>query len=271
VHDATFFSHPQTHGGVKRCFFRSWTRRAWKRADVVVTPTASTGSEVSRYAGSPHARLEIAYLGVDLTRFHQPTSAELVSFRQDRLDDSDRPWFAFLGTIEPRKNLVPLLDAYSALRAELGEQTPDLLISGNRGWDSDAVARLNSLPANSGVRELGYLPIASLPALLGGAIAVIYPSVGEGFGLPVLEAMATGAAIITTNRLAIPEVGADAVCYATPDESGLLRAMRMLLNDDEENARLRTLALARATLFTWHSTAAHHVTAYNAAGRIHHP
>jgi glycosyltransferase involved in cell wall biosynthesis len=267
VHDATFFSLPATHERVKRRFFRTWIRRAWGAADVVVTPSLSTAEEVSRYVGPPKAQLEVAYLGVDLAAFREPSHSEIDSFLSEWLPGVRRPWFAFLGTIEPRKNVVALLDAYADLRAEFGNAAPDLLISGDRGWDVKAIARLNSLPANSGVHELGYLPIASLPALLGGAVAVIYPSVGEGFGLPVLEAMATGAAIVTTDRLAIPEVGGDAVYYAQPDRSGLLDAMRLLMQDRVENARLRSLALTRSTLFTWHSTAAHHVAAYETAAR----
>jgi glycosyltransferase involved in cell wall biosynthesis len=267
VHDATFFSHPRTHERVKRRFFRGWIRRAWRAADVVITPSVSTATEVSRYVGVPRAQLEVAYLGVDSTRFHPPSGDELATFGGSWLSNPRSSWFAFLGTIEPRKNLVPLLDAYAALRSELGSNSPDLLISGSRGWDANAVARLTSLPADSGVHELGYLPMSGLSALLGGAVAVLYPSIGEGFGLPVLEAMATGAAVITTDRLAIPEVGGDAVYYAKPTKSGLLDAMRQLLQDKSENARLRELAVTRATLFTWHATALHHVDAYNLAGK----
>jgi glycosyltransferase involved in cell wall biosynthesis len=158
--------------------------------------------------------------------------------------------------------VVALLDAYQAVREEFGDHAPELLISGGRGWDGRAAARLNSLPADSGVHELGYLPMTSLSALLGGAVAVAYPSIAEGFGLPVLEAMAAGAAVITTDRLAIPEVGGEAVLYAEPTPSALQSAMRLLLVDETENSRLRALAVTRASLFTWHATALRHVAAY---------
>jgi glycosyltransferase involved in cell wall biosynthesis len=262
VHDATFFSHPDAHEFIKRWFFRSWTRRAWKAADVVITPSAATGDEVARFLGSPIAALEVAHLGVDLTRFHPPSADELQALRSRLNLPPDSQWFAFLGTIEPRKNVVALLDAYQAVREEFGDHAPELLISGGRGWDGRAAARLNSLPADSGVHELGYLPMTSLSALLGGAVAVAYPSIAEGFGLPVLEAMAAGAAVITTDRLAIPEVGGEAVLYAEPTPSALQSAMRLLLVDETENSRLRALAVTRASLFTWHATALRHVAAY---------
>jgi glycosyltransferase involved in cell wall biosynthesis len=267
VHDATFFSDPAAHTPLKRLFFRRWTRAAWRRADVVITPSAATSSEVERYIGAPKARVEVAHLGVDSARFHEPSAEQLQEFRNGLGLPSGQCWFAFLGTIEPRKNVVMLLDAYRDLRDELGADAPVLLISGGRGWDAEAVARLRTLPADSGVRELGYLPMKDLPALLGGAVAVIYPSVGEGFGLPVLEAMASGAAVITTDRLAIPEVGGDAVLYTAVTAAAIAQSMRDLYTDKVQNDRLRHLALVRASLFTWHATAAHHVAAYERAAQ----
>jgi glycosyltransferase involved in cell wall biosynthesis len=271
IHDATFFSEPATHELVKRLFFRMWTRLAWRRVDVVITPSVATGTEVTRFLGAPRASLQVAHLGVDSARFYQPSSDQLDRFRKTIGIDHAKPWFAFLGTIEPRKNIGLLLDAYRDLRTELGTATPDLLISGGRGWDASAVARLDNLPQNSGVRELGYLPMNELPALLGGAVAVIYPSVGEGFGLPVLEAMASGAAVVTTDRLAIPEVGGDAVSYVSITAAAIRDAMRELFVDRAENERLRGLAMIRASLFTWHATAAHHVTAYALASGVASP
>jgi glycosyltransferase involved in cell wall biosynthesis len=265
VHDATFFSHPETHRPLKRWFFRMWTKRSWRVADVVITPSIATGDEVTRFIGKPKGVLEVAYLGVDLSRFHPPTADEVESFRAATASLKSRRWFAFLGTIEPRKNVLALLEGYRLLREEFAEETPDLLISGGRGWDTHAVARLNALPSNSGVRELGYVPATSLAELLGGAVAVVYPSVGEGFGLPVLEAMASGAAVITTRRLAIPEVGGDAVLYIEPNAEEIRDALRELLTNPDENERLRALATLRASLFTWHATAKHHVTAYEIA------
>lgn len=265
LHDATFFSHPETHEGVKRYFFRSWIRRSWRDSDVVVTPSAASASELTRFLGAPRAKLEVAYLGVDLNRFHPPTHDEVRTFRSGLVPRLGRSWFAFLGTIEPRKNVVALLEGYQQLRNELGESTPELVVSGGRGWDRAALARLDSLGSDSGVRFLGYLPMARLSALLGGAIAVVYPSVGEGFGLPVLEAMASGAAVITTKRLAIPEVGGDAVVYVEPTAADIRDALRDAIQDPSAGEQLKARAVRRASLFTWHATAARHLAAYQAA------
>jgi glycosyltransferase involved in cell wall biosynthesis len=107
--------------------------------------------------------------------------------------------------------------------------------------------------------------MADLPALLGGAAVVVYPSLGEGFGLPVLEAMACGATVLTTRRLALPEVGGDAVAYTEPDDASIAVALRELLTDDAARALLGKAAQERATLFTWDRCARLHVEAYRAA------
>ena len=267
VHDATFFSDPSAHRPLKRFFFRAWVRAAWRTADVVVTPSSATAGEVERFVGAPCALIEVALLGVNSDRFHRPSIGELAAFRERVGLPDDATWFAFLGTIEPRKNLSALLDAYATLRADLGDTAPRLLVSGGRGWDKAGLAKLDALGPDSGVQALGYLPMAQLPALLGGSVAVMYPSLGEGFGLPVLEAMASGAAVITSNRLAIPEVGGNAVAYTEVDAASIAQAMRDLHLDPAEQQRLQELAVARSAIFTWQATAVAHVQAYRAAMR----
>ncbi len=267
LHDATFFSSPGVHSPLKRLFFRAWSRRAWRRADVVITPSAASASELERFLGVPGGVVAVAHLGVDVHRFHPPTARAGADFRAAvGLSPSDR-WFAFLGTIEPRKNLIALLDAHEGLRDELGAETPLLLISGNRGWDAAAHARLAALPPESGVVELGYLPIDQLTALLGDAVAVVYPTLGEGFGLPVLESMACGAPVVTTNRLAIPEVGGDAVVYVEPTAGSIRSAMLALATDSGLRDDYARRGLARAATFSWAATARAHIDSYRAAAR----
>src|SRR3712207_3932145 len=122
-----------------------------------------------------------------------------------------------------------------------------------------------SVPDHLTVLRPGYLPLGDLPALLGGATVVAYPSLGEGFGLPVLEAMACGATVLTTDRLALPEVGGDAVAYCGTDDESIGAVLRRLLDDDGERQRLAALTLARAGEFTWDRAADVHLEAYRAA------
>jgi glycosyltransferase involved in cell wall biosynthesis len=265
VHDATFFSLPEAHGRVKRTFFSAWIRIAMRRRIDCVVPSDATGREVRRYVPRGRARLHVAHHGVDRLRFHPPTEAERREARAAAGLPAGARWVAFLGTIEPRKNVRNLILAHRELRARAGSGAPELVIAGARGWDAAAAAELDRSGPADGVHEAGYLPLEVLSGFLGGAEAVVYPSDAEGFGLPVLEAMAAGACVITAPKLAIPEVGGDAVQYAETDPASLRRAMETVLGDDALRDRLRAAAVERAAGFTWRRTAEAHVRAYGAA------
>ncbi|WP_261647136.1 glycosyltransferase family 1 protein [Curtobacterium sp. C2H10] len=270
LHDATFFSNPEWHSRLKRTFFTWWSRRSLRTRPVVIVPSAATATEAARVVSGIRADVRVAPLGVDRTVFHEPSTAEVEDARIAATLPDDASWIAFLGTIEPRKNVTALLDAYAAVRdarAVTGSDTPWLVLSGARGWDEAAIARLDALQDADHVIEAGYLPLEDLSGFLGGAEFVVYPSLGEGFGLPVVEAMATGACVLTTRRLSLPEVGGDAAVYTEPDTSALGAAMASLLDDPALVASHRAAALRRASSFTWEATAAVHVDAYAAVAR----
>lgn len=267
VHDATFFTDPRAHSRVKGLFFRGWLRLA-SRAEVrLIAPSRATADEVVRYAGTPRRPITVAHHGVDRSVFHPPAPAELAAFRA-RHGLGEARWIAFLGTIEPRKQLTELLAAHRELR-DADPAAPLLLIAGARGWDAPALTLLDAAvrdPA-AGVRELGYLPLEELRALLGGADAVCYPSIAEGFGLPVLEALASGAAVVTTRRAALPEVGGEAVLYVEPQAAAIADGLRALLGDGQLRARLREAGIERAASFTWARCAERHLRVYREAVR----
>ncbi|WP_188942287.1 glycosyltransferase family 4 protein [Nakamurella endophytica] len=263
LHDATFFTDPALHGGLKQRFFRTWTRVALHRAAVAVVPSAATVAELERCAGADPQRLAVAHHGVDLSRFHVPDAAGRAAVA-DRLGLGDRRWIAFLGTLEPRKNVPELVRGY--VRACAGtDDPPALVLAGAAGWDEAIDAAVAAVPAELAVLRPGHLPAGLLPGLLGGAELVAYPSLGEGFGLPVLEAMACGAAVLTTRRLALPEVGGDAVRYVEVDAGSIADGIAALLASPGERARLGDAARARAAGFTWEATARVHRDAYRRA------
>lgn len=270
LHDATFFSNPEWHSRLKRTFFTWWSRRSLRSRPVVIVPSAATSTEAARVVSGIRADVRVAPLGVDRTRFHEPSTAEVEDARIAAGLPDDAAWIAFLGTIEPRKNVTALLDAYAAVRGArdaTGSATPWLVLSGARGWDDAAIERLDALQDTDHVVEAGYLPLEDLSGFLGGADFVVYPSLGEGFGLPVVEAMATGACVLTTRRLSLPEVGGDAAVYTEPDPAAIASAIAALLDDPALVATHRAAALRRADVFTWDATAAVHVTAYRDADR----
>ena len=142
---------------------------------------------------------------------------------------------------------------------------PALVLAGGAGWDDRVDAAVAAVPAHLTVIRPGYLPLADLPGLLGGAEVVAYPSLGEGFGLPVLEAMACQATVLTTERLALPEVGGDAVAYCDVEDDDIAAALRRLLGDPAERRRLADRAVARAAEFTWERAAQVHLEVFRAA------
>jgi glycosyltransferase involved in cell wall biosynthesis len=268
LHDATFFSDPGAHSRLKVAFFRTWTRLARRRAAGTIAPSAATVAELDRLAGRAARPTAVAHLGVDQAVFHVPDADEVAAFRTAHRIAPDEEWIAFLGTVEPRKRVPALIAAHRALRAADPTATPTLLVAGGLGWDTAAAQELEAAGDRPGepLRHLGYLPIDELRAFLGGSRVVVYPSTAEGYGLPVLAAMASGGDVLTTRRLAIPEVGGDAVTYTEPEADAIRASLETLLASGPaaEAARVvrRDRATARAARFTWAACARAHLGVY---------
>jgi glycosyltransferase involved in cell wall biosynthesis len=258
LHDATFFSDPARHTPLKARFFRSATRTAVRRAAVCIAPSQATRDEVVRLVHADPSRIDVVPHGVDGQVFAVPTEEE-----KERVAQSlgERPYVAFLGTLEPRKNVPGLVRGWVRACADRPDP-PALVIAGGQGWDRALDEALRAVPAHLRVVRAGYLPLADLAGFLGGAVVVAYPSHGEGFGLPVLEAMACGAPVLTTRRLSLPEVGGDAVAYTEPDPASIAAALTALLDDPAQRAALGIAAVRRARAFTWEASAQAHLASY---------
>lgn len=265
VHDATFFTQPQTHTRVKGPFFRAATRRALRRSARCIVPSAATRDELVRHVGADPDRMHVAYLGVDSATFRTTTAAEQRVVRE-HLGLGDRPYLAFLSTLQPRKNVPNLIRGWVGAVADR-EDPPVLVLAGGKGWDDTIDDAVAAVPSHLQVLRPGYLPAEYLPGFLGGATVVVYPTLGEGFGLPVVEGMACGAPVLTTRRLSIPEVGGDAVAYCEPDPRSIADSLRSLLDDEARRRHLAQAGPARAARFTWAASAEIHLAAYQAAVR----
>lgn len=261
LHDATFFTHPELHEGIKAGFFAWWTRRAVRFADALITPSVATRDELVSLLCADSSRFHVILHGVNTDRFHPPSHHEIVAMRE-HLGIGDVPYIAFLGTLEPRKNLPALVRAYAKVAPGYAKP-PKLILAGMAGWEDHLDEAIAEIAPPLEVVRPGYLPDDLLAPFLGDAAVVAYPSLGEGFGLPLAEAMACGAMVMTTRELSLPEVGGDAPIYAiSPADHDLADALAEILDHPEWRQERGRRGIERAGSLTWFGSAAEHLAVY---------
>jgi glycosyltransferase involved in cell wall biosynthesis len=252
-----------------RLYLRVGTRYSVRRARRILAISASTGRDVAHVYHISPERIDIACPGVG-SEFYPRSLEDVAAFRKRRgLPES---YLLFLGTLEPRKNVVRVVEAYARFRRIIGtdrrrDQPPRLVLAGGKGWLYDEIfARVEAFGLEREVLFPGYVPQTELPLWYAAATAFVYPSLYEGFGLPVLEAMASGTPTITSNRSSLPEVAGDAALLIDPtDVEALAAAMVRLADDEPLQAALRERGLERAQSFTWAETAQQTAASYRRA------
>ncbi|MFY1636077.1 glycosyltransferase family 4 protein [Solwaraspora sp. WMMB335] len=266
VHDATFFTEPEHYDKSRRTFFRSAIKTSLRRANRVIVPSKASRDELIRLLNADPARIDVAYHGVDPSAFHVPSDEEKARVRA-RLGLVTTGYVAFLGAKEPRKNVPNLIRGWvQAVRHR--PEPPALVIAGGQGHDDDIDRAVADVPAHLRLLRPGYLRYADLPGFLGGALVAAYPSYGEGFGLPILEAMACGTPVLTTPRLSLPEVGGDAVAYTSENPEQIGTDLAALLDDDARRQALAKAGADRAKDFTWTSSAEVHISSWSRAAAL---
>jgi len=263
VHDATFFTEPEHYDKSRRTFFRSAIKTSLRRAARLIVPSKATRDELIRLLDADPTRIDVAYHGVDHQAFHPPSDEEKARVRA-RLGLGRQEYIAFLGAKEPRKNVPNLIRGW-VLATQDRPDPPALVIAGGQGHDDEIDSAVAEVPGHLRVLRPGYLRYADLPGFLGGALLAAYPSYGEGFGLPVLEAMACGTPVLTTPRLSLPEVGGDAVAYTSEAAEQIAIDLAALLDDEPRRLALAKAGFDRAKEFTWESSAEVHLAAWTRA------
>ena len=249
---------PARHRWAVRCLLGGALRRAHR---VIAVSETTRGEILARYQ-LPPARVVVVPEAA-APHFAPPGPAALAATRARY--GLDRPYVLFVGFLEPKKNLGGLLEAVARLRRAGAWGETELVVVGAPGWGPDPARHAHALGLDGAVRFVGSAPDADLPALYGGALAFAFPSLWEGFGLPVLEAMAAGAPIVASNRGALPEVTAGAALLVDPGPGPLAEALERLLTEPALRERLRLAGLARAAQFSWERTARETLAVYRAA------
>lgn len=244
IHDLTCWKMPGFHASANVKADREFAERVLKRAAGLIAVSETTRRDAIEILGIPPERIRTIYNGVADAYFDAPMPPPRL-----------KPYVLFVGTIEPRKNVDRLLDAWELLPADVRREY-DLLVAGGPGWHCEAtLERLRRPPA--GVRWLGYFPEAGLPELVRGAAMLVYPSLYEGFGLPVAQAMACAVPCITSNTSCLPEIAGGAALLVNPESAEEIRdAVLRLVEHPEERARLGAAGRERAELlFRWERAA----------------
>lgn len=254
---ATVHGVPQHVPGIRRTLWeRTWRARVARLtrvADAVITVSASSAGEIERVFGVPEHRLHVVPHGVDVDRFHPDDSADGRLLGPLRLPAR---FILYLGNLDPRKNVPALVAAVG--RPEVARLGVQLVVAGGSFLGSEPIERL--LATVPYVRYLGQVPAELVAPLLRAAAVFVLPSSHEGFGLPVIEAMACGTPVIASDRGSLPEVaGQAALLLKELHPASIAAALRDILTDDALAADLRTRGLTNARRFTWTASAERHL------------
>lgn len=244
-------------------------RWAIPAADAVIAISESTKRSIVEKCGVPKERIAVTHLGYDPEVFRPHDDPKLQAVVRQR-HGIDGPYFINTSSvIWYRKNLVRLLEAFAELKREPSWEPLRLVITGKRGegWE-ELRARRSALALERDVILTGYVPAADMPVLLSGALGLVFPSLDEGFGLPLVEAMACGCPVVTSNVSAMPEVVGDAGVLVDPHDVGALAgAMRSLAGDPAQRRHYRERGLERARLFSWDAAARATLRVFESAAR----
>lgn len=254
-HDLSYLRFPEFFTIYKRLWhtLEMNPARQVRLSHCVIAVSASTKSDLVRYYGIDPANVRVVHSGVALTR----PSPERIEEYKARHQLPDR-FVLSLSTLEPRKNIIAVIHAFTILKESPGFEDLRLIVGGERGWlHRDLFEAIEHSPAQRYIRYLGYVPDGDRAALYAVAEAFVYPSFFEGFGFPILEAMACGTPVITSHNSSMPEVAGDAALLINPyDVSDIASAMRSIITDHHLRQRLVARGIARATEFDWDHTVA---------------
>lgn len=264
VHDLSHLHYPLFHPRERVAHLAKGLSRSLERASRVIVDSEFVRRELIEHMGVRPEKVRTVHCGVDAVFRPRSREETLPVLQRYGLCGSD--YVLSVTTLEPRKNLVSLLTAFSRLPERLQRAHP-LVLVGAKGWHTEEIENAMTPLLQLGlVRWIGYVPAEELPVLYSGAFAFAFPSLYEGFGLPPLEAMASGVPVLTSNVSAMPEVTGGAALLVDPrDLDNLTEGLTRLITDEEFRQRARADGLARARLFTWEGSVEGIIQVYRSA------
>ena len=262
VYDLTFMRYPQRLTTARRLYLRTFTALTCRRAKRVIAISQSTADDLTNLLDVPSDKIDVTPLGYDSSAYRSLPKSQIDDFTT--LKNLPERFWLFVGTLEPRKNLVVLLNAYANLPKS--ERLP-LILGGGKGWMVDDIfATIERHNLSDEVQHIGFIPTAELPLWYNSAEAFLYPSVFEGFGLPVLEAMACGTPVLTSNVSSLPEVAGEAGMTLPPDDEAIwMESLRRIFHDQEWREEASERGMEQAGQFTWERTARLTIDSYSKA------
>ena len=261
VHDLNFLYYPQFLTRESRRYYNDQIKRAVQQSSIILADSVATRNDLVNLLDVPTEKIIVHMLGVDAA--FQPLPAESLAPVRQQLNLPEC-YFLFVGSFEPRKNILGLLEAYQLFLAEQPD-APPIVLAGRKGWLFDeTMERIAELGLDDHILWRQDVPQEAMPALYNMAVALVTPSFYEGFGFPALEAMACGTVPIVSDRGSLPEVVGDVGLMVNPDDpASIAAALQRALNDSAWREAMRRAGLTRAASFTWERTAQVVLSAYN--------
>jgi glycosyltransferase involved in cell wall biosynthesis len=263
VHDLAFLFYPDAAMPSLHHYLNVVVPRSVRRADALVADSRHTAQDLNEQWQVPLERITVVQGAVDHALFRPVHDAELLAAVRQRYGLGERPYFLALSRLEPRKNFVRLIEAFAAARAE-ARLPHRLVIGGRKGWLSESIfARVQELGLAGDILFPGFIADSDLPALYSGAAFFAYPSLYEGFGLPIVEAMACGAPVLTGDNSCLPEAGGSGAIYVrAEDVDSIAEGIVRLATDATLAAQLAAAGREHAAHFTWERSAQQLLSAY---------
>lgn len=249
THDIAHVHYPEQIPRRARHYYQKNVPRFLRRAERIVTVSEFVRRDIQSHYGIDGTKITVACNGVK-SGFRPATPAEKRATRREF--SGGQPYFFYLGAVHPRKNIDRLIEAYGRYRAG-GGPPHKLLLGGRMAWQTQRTKSLHAAsPYRADIQFLGYVPTPKIPTLLGSAHALVYPSLSEGFGVPLLEAMHCEVPIITSNVTSLPEVVGEAALLVDPlDTDDLARALQQISSNEPLSARLVATGRRQRERFTW--------------------